>query len=89
MNEAQARIIRLLEQGKISADEAARLLQALNPPLHPPHKRFCINITRDPEHGTHKVQVDIPIGDITEGLPDDIRVRIVRLLDEALGGKGN
>ena len=66
MQEDRRQILKMLEEGKITAEEAARLLDALdeaNEVKEKPQtgKRILIKVT-DPKTGKRKVNLKIPIG---------------------------
>lgn len=90
-SEERMRILQLLSEGKITAEEATRLLSALNQsaPKPPPRTRqprqLRVRIT-DIETGRNKVSVNIPIGLVNIGLkmgarfiPSDADIDINRL----------
>lgn len=89
--EERMRILQLLSEGKITAEEATRLLSALNQssPKPPPRTRqprqLRVRIT-DIETGRNKVSVNIPMGLVNIGLkmgarfiPSDADIDINRL----------
>ena len=66
MQEDRIQVLKMLEEGKITAEEAARLLDALqeSPGTEEkpqPGKRILIKVT-DPKTGKRKVNLKIPIG---------------------------
>ena len=75
--EERMQILRMIEEGKISAADGAELLQAINtpsPPPPPPLKRaaskprwFRVRVT-DTYSGQQKVNVNIPIGLVNVGM---------------------
>lgn len=71
MDEERMRILKMLEEGKITAEEAARLLEALEASRHreaPPERErwFRIRVT-DLRTGKQKVNVNIPFGLVSLG----------------------
>jgi len=66
MQEERMRILKMLEEGKISADDAARLLDALPGPragqaAGPAGKKIRVKVT-DPETGKQTVNLTVPVG---------------------------
>lgn len=72
--EERLRILQMLEEGKISPDEAAALLRALEGGQRPPpspsvdRSRFLRVQVTDMESGSAKVNVTIPIGLVSVAL---------------------
>jgi DUF4097 and DUF4098 domain-containing protein YvlB len=65
MNEERMQVLKMIEEGKITADEAARLLDALEPSEESERsgeaKKMRIRVT-DRETQQHKVNLSIPLG---------------------------
>lgn len=69
MNEERMQILRMLQEGKITADDAAKLLSALEDGVRPPgrptadgkNRWFRVRVT-DARSGKRKVNVNIPMG---------------------------
>ena len=66
MQEDRMQVLKMLEEGKITSDEAARLLDALEESVETEErpqtgKRLLIKVT-DPKTGKRKVNLKIPIG---------------------------
>lgn len=90
--EERMRILQMLSEGKITAEEATRLLSALNqsaqkqtPPRTRQPRQLRVRIT-DIETGRNKVSVNIPMGLVNIGLkmgarfiPSDADIDINRL----------
>lgn len=77
------RILKMIEEGVITADEGARLLAALEEPVSPressasaavPPRWFRVRVT-DIDSGTAKVNVSIPLGLVDVGLRMGARFR--------------
>lgn len=74
--EERLQILKMIEEGKISAAEGAKLLQAINtpsPPPPPPLKgasppRWLRVRVTDTRNGNQKVNVNIPIGLVNVGM---------------------
>ena len=82
-NDERLRILKMIEQGLISAEDGARLLEALNSAEKPrlaapsygaassssgsPARWFRVRVT-DLQTGKHKVNVNIPMGLVNVGL---------------------
>lgn len=74
--EERLQILKMIEEGKISAAEGAELLQAINtpsPPTPPPLKgasppRWLRVRVTDTRNGNQKVNVNIPIGLVNVGM---------------------
>ncbi len=90
-SEERIRILQLLSEGKITAEEANRLLSALNQSAPKPPSRtrqprqLRVRIT-DMETGRNKVSVNIPMGLVNIGLkmgarfiPSDAEIDIEQL----------
>lgn len=63
MDEERMKILKMLEEGKITAEEAARLLEALEASRRretPPERWFRIRVT-DLRTGKQRVNVNIPL----------------------------
>jgi hypothetical protein len=78
-SEERLKILKMLEDGKITPDEASTLLRALDggrrtmagpppPPPPPPDSRFLRVQVTDLDSGKAKVNVTIPIGLVNVGL---------------------
>lgn len=97
MNE-RMRILNMLAEGKVSAEEAALLLQALDASAQAPKEKPRWLRIRVSEAGTEKVKVNIPLALARMGialLPSSTMVQINakgidldRLLDEELPAAG-
>ena len=65
------RILRMVEQGQVTAEEGARLLGALDEdertPSRPPAQWIWVRVT-DVQSGRQKVNVNIPVGLIGVGI---------------------
>ena len=73
--EERLKILQMLEEGKVSADEAAALLRALDGGQHPPSPPAAVDRSRflrvqvtDLDSGSAKVNVTIPIGLVSVAL---------------------
>lgn len=80
-NEERMRILKMLEERKISAEEAAKLLEALEEPVQErprakegAAKWFRVRVT-DTKTGKQKVNVNIPLGLAKMGLGIAAQVR--------------
>jgi hypothetical protein len=94
MNE-QERVLKLLEEKKITAEEAARLLDAINRGQGGPDRRnrFIKVRVYDRDSDTAKVNVTLPIGLVKWGMnfiPDSAKAKIeeqeidMKMISEAL-----
>jgi hypothetical protein len=95
MNEEQSRVLKLLEEKKITAEEAARLLDAINRDQGGTGKRNRFLKVRvfDRDSGSAKVNVTLPIGLVRWGMnfiPDQAKAKIeeqeidMKMISEAL-----
>jgi len=78
MNERQ-RILKLLEEKKITADEASRLLDALGEECCTGRAKFLKVKVFDPSSGEPKVNVTLPISVVRWGMqfvPDEAREKM-------------
>jgi hypothetical protein len=92
-------ILKMIEEGQISADEGARLLRALGsktsarPAVDRPTARwFRVRVT-DLETGRHKINVTIPLGLVNVGLrmgarfiPESAEVDVEELVEQIRSG---
>lgn len=101
--EERMQILKMIEEGKISADEGAALLRALDrdakddtsPPLKGASKPrwFRVRVT-DLKQGRNKVSVNIPMGLVNVGLkmgarfvPEDENVEFQQVMEAVRSGK--
>jgi hypothetical protein len=94
MNDEKGRVLKLLEEKKITADEAARLLDALNRSEDGNRRnRFLKVRVYDKDSERAKVNVTLPIGLVKWGMnfvPDKAKAKIeeqeidMKLISEAL-----
>ena len=98
MREDRLKILRMLEEGKIKAEEAARLLEALNGPEKPERKAQWLRIrVYDKDEDEPKVKVNLPFsllklftkfGKLKEKIPSKVQERLrekgIELDDEGL-----
>jgi hypothetical protein len=99
--EERMQILKMIEEGKISPEEGAKLLSALGKkgaPAHPPHpgrpdaRWFRVRVT-DASTGRNKVNVSIPMGLVNVGIrmgarfiPEDADVDIEELFQQIRSG---
>jgi hypothetical protein len=94
MSEERARILKLLEEKKITAEEAARLLDALNRSEGGagPSRFIKVRVT-EPDSGRAKVNITVPVGLVRWAMklaPDSAKAKIdeheidMRAVTEAL-----
>jgi len=81
LNEERMRILKMLEEGKIKAEEAAKLLEALEEPVEEGPRGqekearwFRVRVT-DTKTGKQKVNINIPLGLAKMGLGIAAQVR--------------
>jgi len=93
MSEERDKILKMLEEKRITADEAARLLDALNEAGGDYKNRFLKVKVRDKETGKVKVNVTLPISLVKWGMkmaPESAKAKIaehdidLKLVSEAL-----
>ena len=96
--EERMKILRMIEEGKITAEEGARLLAALDrvtdgqmqAPHTGRHARFMRVIVTDSITGQQKVGVNVPLGLVTFGLrfvPEGARQHVQSLQDAIDAGR--
>jgi hypothetical protein len=98
--EERIQILKMIEEGKISPDEGARLLSALGkkkaaappPPPGSDARWFRVRVT-DAETGRNKVNVNIPMGLVNVGIrmgarfiPEDADIDIEDLFEQIRSG---
>jgi hypothetical protein len=98
--EERIQILKMIEEGKISPDEGARLLGALGkkkapappPPPGSDARWFRVRVT-DSETGRNKVNVNIPMGLVNVGIrmgarfiPEDADIDIEDLFEQIRSG---
>jgi hypothetical protein len=98
--EERMQILKMIEEGKISPEEGARLLSALgtkssasSPPAGGSEARwFRVRVT-DSESGRSKVNVNIPMGLVNVGMrmgarfiPEDADIDLEELFEQIRGG---
>ena len=98
--EERMQILKMIEEGKISPEEGARLLSALGkkkPPAPPPPggsdaRWFRVRVT-DADTGRSKVNVSIPMGLVNVGvrmgarfIPEDADIDIEELFEQIRSG---
>lgn len=98
--EERMQILKMIEEGKISPEEGAKLLSALGkkqasapaPPGMPEARWFRVRVS-DPETGRSKVNVNIPIGLVNVGvkmgarfIPEDADIDIEELFEQIRSG---
>jgi hypothetical protein len=98
--EERMQILKMIEEGKISPEEGAKLLSALGkkqaaapaPPGMPDARWFRVRVS-DPETGRSKVNVNIPIGLVNVGvkmgarfIPEDADIDIEELFEQIRSG---
>jgi hypothetical protein len=93
MSEERDKILKLLEEKRITADEAARLLDAVNEAAPNGRNRFIKVRVTDKDSGKARVNVTLPISLVKWGMkfaPDSAKAQIaehdidLRLISEAL-----